>query len=230
MGNSRPLAPWMVWTATASASDSRRRRALSPPRSSAVGDLLAEPADRATAIDDGWSACQPWSSSATWRRSLSRRSPPTVREQAGGEAASSCSMRRSSGGDRPRAQRRGPVVQRARRRRSQSASVAVASRGGIPADERARARRRGRGWRRRLLERVQQVEPVAGRPRWRSTLSPPWTTAGTPTAWSASRTVSAVAVGAGEHGDVARATTGAPVDGRAGGEDADGLGGEVARR
>ena len=223
IGNSRPLAPWMVWTATASASDSRRRRAASTPVGVDVVDLLGEPPGQR-----GGGRRLGRLPGVEQLGDVAEVAEPALAadgaEQPGGEAVGGLDGGEQAG-HAPGAQGGGPLVEGV----VDLLPVGVAGggqAGAVPPEERALGGGVHPAGGRSAARGPAAARATRRRRRSAARCWSPWTTAGMPTAWSAARARVGVAVGAGEDGEVAGADR-PPVDGGAGREDAHGLGGEV---
>ena len=158
-----------------------------------VGDPLPQPRRQRGGARAARSVAAACSSSPTWRRSVSRRSPSTVASTRSGSASV----------ERDRLEQRRDAARRAARAPSGAGAGAASSRRRRPRRRPARrvqprnevsAAARARGGRRRALERLEQPQPVARRLGVANTLPAPLITAGTPTRSSASRTQRGVAV------------------------------------
>ena len=192
-GRSAPARPWRR---TRAAGCGPRRRCPARPRRCAAAATRSAPSARARSLVAA--ACSSW---PTWRTSVSRRSPPTSRQHARGQALTSVIVSASDATPRRRSTRAQPCS--VSWTRSQSASSAGGDPLGVPAEETGerdgvRAQRGATG----------APAPPAARSHSRAASSPktlpaPLTTAGTPRLLERVPDLARPeAVGGDEHGDV----------------------------
>ena len=182
-GNSRPLLRWTVTIWTAAASESRRRL-RSSPTSACASSMRCRSHSTSAAGPRCASTVAACSACPTWRRSVSRRSPPATASRRAGSPVPAVTASSSAATPRSRsrpAQRRSAAPSSSRSPSAPSAqrSVTVRPKKQVSAASRIRI---GRGCS-RARRRVSHSR-AAGVPK---TLAVPESTAGTPTAASASR-------------------------------------------
>ncbi len=148
----------MVSTWTASASDSSRRLRSSSPVSSPASAIWrrSQPVSAVTPACSAVAAS--CSSCATWRRSVSRRSPSCVRSRRSGRPSTSVTVSASAATPRVRSSRAHAC--RRRCNSSSASSSAAASSCAVQPRKGVSAAARGPRRVRRPLERLQQPQPV----------------------------------------------------------------------
>ena len=160
--------------------------ALRPRVRAGLGDPAAQPVEQRGEPEPLAARPRRAAPRPMWRRSVSRRSPPTSAEHPRGQAAGAWrprAARRRRGRRTPRPTPAAGRTARRSRRRPPASSC-----GGVRPTKQVSAAPRAPGAAVRLLQRLEQRQPLLGRRRARTRWPPPAMTAGTPAASSASRT------------------------------------------